>query len=135
MKTKFSKKENLESGLALILILLIVTLFLFYKSKIGIESIVTTAEVSCVLLLLAMVIPVIFYPFTFIWLNLSHLLGKISSSIILSAIFYLIVSSTGLFRRILKKDRLLLNDFKKKRDSVFKDRNITFKKEHLETPY
>lgn len=135
MKTTFSKKENLESGLALILLLLIVSLFLFHKSKIEIESLVVVVEITCALVLLAMVIPSLFYPFTLLWLNLSHFLGKISSTILLSLIFLFVVTLTGLIRKALNKDRLLLREFKKKRESVFKDRNIIFKKENLETPY
>jgi hypothetical protein len=126
MKTSFTKKENTESGLALVIILLIVSLILQSTFII---------KISIGLILLIMVIPVIFYPISLIWLNLSHLLGKISSFLLLTLIFFFVVTPVALFRKMIGKDRLRLSQFKEKTTSVFEERNHRFVKDDLLNPF
>jgi hypothetical protein len=126
LKTSFSKKEHSDSGLALLLLTLIVGLWLDNHLVFRISI----AEV--VVLLIA---PVIIYPFTFLWLNSSDLLGKIMSKIILTIIFFVFVWPVALFRRGLGKDTLKLKEFKKDANSVFTERNHTIGKSDLSMPY
>jgi hypothetical protein len=126
MRIKFSLKENSDSGLAFILLLLLIGLIFkipfFYK-------------LAVVSILLLMIKPGIFYPFTFIWLNLSDFLGKIISKVILSVIFLVFVLPVGLFRKLNGKDTLKLKFFRKSGHSVFIERNHKFTKEDLINPY
>ena len=126
MREKFSSKENSDSGLALILILLLIGLIFkipfFYK-------------LAVVSILLLMIKPGIFYPFTFIWLNLSDFLGKIISKVLLSVIFLVFVLPVGLFRKLGGKDTLKLKFFRKSGQSVFIERNHKFTKEDMMNPY
>ncbi|MGD0338586.1 MAG: SxtJ family membrane protein [Bacteroidota bacterium] len=126
MKTSFTPKENAESGLALIVILLIASLFRHSSLLV---------EISIGFIVLVMVAPVVFYPFSLIWLNVSRILGRISSFIILTLIFLVIVTPTALFRKIIGKDRLLLTQFKKTTASVFHERNRRFVKEDILHPF
>jgi energy-coupling factor transporter transmembrane protein EcfT len=126
MKTSFTQKEHAESGLALIVILLAASLFVHATFLV---------QIAIGLLILDMAVPVVFYPFTLIWLNLSHALGRIISFIILTLIFLLVVTPTALVRRLIGKDRLFLSEFKKSSASVFHERNHRFVKEDSLHPF
>lgn len=126
MKTKFSSKENTGSGLALIFILLFIGLKWDYY---------ITFKIDFVLILLLMISPVAFYPFSIIWLNLADFLGKYMSKLILAVIFYLFVMPVGLIRKLSKKDKLKIKQFHKSNESVFIDRNHVFTGEDMKYPY
>jgi len=126
LKTSFSKKEHTDSGLALLLLILIVGLWLD-------NHLVFRIAIAEVVVLL--ISPVIIYPFTFIWLNISDLLGKVISKILITAIFFLFVCPVALIRKALGKDTLRLKEFKKDSGSVFTERNHTFTKSDLSMPY
>ncbi len=126
MRTSFTQKENIESGLALVAILLITSL---------VAGSMFTVKISVGLVFLLLIAPIVFYPFTFIWLNLSTILGKASSFVFLTVIFLLVVTPVGLFRRLLGKDRLRLSQFKKSTSSVFEERNHRFIKDDMRYPF
>jgi FtsH-binding integral membrane protein len=126
VRTSFTRKENVESGLAFIVILLLVSLVL--QSTL-------IVKISIGLLLLVMVLPAAFYPISLIWLNLSRVLGKMSSFVLLTLIFLLIVTPVGLIRRLIAKDKLRLTQFKQSTSSVFEERNHRFAKDDILHPY
>jgi FtsH-binding integral membrane protein len=126
VRTSFTRKENVESGLAFIVILLLVSLVL--QSTL-------IVKISIGLLLLVMVLPAAFYPISLIWLNLSRVLGKMSSFVLLTLIFLLIVTPVGLIRRLIAKDILRLTQFKQSTSSVFEERNHRFAKDDILHPY
>jgi len=126
LRTHFSKKEHSDSGLALLLI----TLIMGFWYNLHLASQVAIAEV-----LVLLVAPVLVFPFTFLWLNISDLLGKVLSKIILTIIFFLFVWPVALIRKAIGKDTLRLKDFKKNTNSVFTERNQTFTKTDFNTPY
>lgn len=126
LKTKFTRKENTDSGLGLLLILLILGFYfkenLFFKIAIAV-------------VIITMTFPVIIYPFTLLWLNLSDLLGKIMSKVILTVIFFVVVCPIAWARKIAGKDSLLLQQFKKSNHSVFIVRNHTYSKSDMINPF
>lgn len=126
LRTSFSKKEHTDSGLALLLLTLIIGHWLHQPLTVP----VAIAEV--IILLIA---PVFIYPFTFLWLNISDLLGKITSKVILSIVFFVIVWPVALIRKVMGKDTLRLKKFKKDTNSVFTGRNHTYNRTDLTTPY
>ena len=126
MRTTFSRKEHTDSGLALLLLLLV--FFLIYDYK----GFLYAAVGIC---LIVMILPLIIYPFTWLWLNLSHFLGSVMSRIILSLIFIVFVIPVGTLRRLLGKDALKLKQFKQTQQSVFETRNHSYTKEDIENPY
>jgi hypothetical protein len=126
IRSKFSRKENVDSGLGLILMLIIVGLWL---------KITIYFKIAVVISIITMVQPIMIYPFTFLWLNISELLGKIMSKVILTIIFFIVLYPTALYRKIRGKDSLMLMKFKKAKDSVFIVRNHTYTKTDLINPF
>jgi hypothetical protein len=126
LKTSFSKKEHSDSGLALLLLTLIAGLWFNYTFAFKIAF----AEV--IILLIA---PIVNYPFTFIWLNLSDLLGKLMSKILLTIIFFVFVCPMAFYRKAIGKDSLRLKEFRKGTNSVFTERNHDYTKEDFSNPY
>ncbi len=123
---KLTDKETADTGLAIVLIFLL--LCYFYDS-------VLYTGLAIPILLSSMIYPRLYYYPTIIWLGFSKLLGLISSRIILSIIFFLVVFPMGLSRRMLGKDTLLLKQFKKNNKSVLIVRNYQFTTKDLEKPY
>ena len=117
-----SKKQCNEFGQVCILAMLV--LFLYFNQKIYIQT-------ALVLLLINLITPVIFYPFAFVWFWLAEKISNISSTIILSIIFFVIVMPVGLLRRLFAKDNLTLKPFKKNTSSVMITRNHVYVKEDL----
>lgn len=77
-------------------------------------------------LLVNMLAPKVYYPITIVWLWLAEKLSFISSSIILTGIFILLVLPVGILRRMLGKDPLQLQQFKKGTQTVMKNRDHQF---------
>jgi uncharacterized membrane protein len=126
LRTNFTKKEHTDSGLALLLITLIVG---FWYN----QHLVSQVAIAEVLVLL--VVPLLVYPFTFLWLNFSDLLGKVMSKILLTVIFFVFVWPVAMFRKAMGKDTLRLKGFKKNAKSVFTERNHTYTKSDFNAPY
>ncbi|HAH24570.1 MAG TPA: hypothetical protein DCL77_12605 [Prolixibacteraceae bacterium] len=126
IKTSFNKKEHVDSGLALLLLTLLTGLLMN-------QQVVLRVAIGEVLVIL--IAPIVVYPFTFLWLNISDLLGRIMSKLLLTAIFVLLVCPVGLIRKAMGKDTLLLKKFKNGKDSVFTDRHHTYSKTDFTAPY
>ena len=121
-----SKNQASDTGLALVLILLLIGLFtqnnLYYKIAIPV-------------LIINMIFPMFYYPFAVIWLGFSQLLGTIVSKIILTIIYFVILLPIGIFRRLLGKDSLQLSEFKKGTGTVMKSRDYNYSSNDIEKPY
>ncbi len=126
LKTRFSKKQLLEAGIVLVIILLLTGVYL--KNDIWLK-------ISLGLLFIDIIFPPAFYPFAWIWFNLSDILGTVVSKIILSVIFFIIVLPVGIIRKILGKDSLLLKKFRKDQGSVMKIRNYTYQSADFDKPF
>ena len=126
IRTSFSKKEHVDSGLALLLLTLLLGIWI--DPKVALQWAI--GEV-----LIILTVPMILYPFTFLWLNISDLMGKIMSKVILTAVFIVMVCPVGLVRKALGKDTLLLKKFKSDDGSVFMDRNHKFTKTDFTTSF
>ena len=119
-------KRILNGGLAYLLLLLILYL-VFDKPWI--------LYVALALVVVLMVSPKIFQPFSWVWYTLTELLGTLVSRILLSLIFYLVVTPVGMLRRLLGIDSLLLKQFNKSSESVFIQQNRAYTAKNLEKPY
>lgn len=91
--------------------------------------------VAMALHVLNMIVPQIYRPVAVVWLGLSDLLGTVVSKILLSIVFFLVVTPIAVLRRLLGKDSLKLRAFKAGQDSVMLERNHTFVRGDLERPY
>ena len=121
-----SKKQASDTGMAAVLILLLIGLFtqntLYYKIAIPV-------------LIMNMTFPMFYYLFAIIWLGFSQLLGTVVSKIILTIVYILLVVPVGVFRRLIGKDTLQLSEFKKGTNSVMKKRDYNFSSKDIEHPY
>ena len=121
-----SKNQASDTGLALVLILLLIGLFtqnnLYYKIAIPV-------------LIINMIFPMFYYPFAVIWLGFSQLLGTVVSKIILTIVYFVILLPIGIFRRLLGKDSLQLSEFKKGTGTVMKSRDYNYSSSDIEKPY
>lgn len=126
IKMKISDEQCKDSGLALVLIALILSMVFspHYLLPIGIGLLVVTMSV-----------PTLFRPFARIWFGFSHALGTLVSKILLTLLFYGLVTPVGCIRRVLGKDSMQLKKWKRGKVSVFHDRDHLFTRQDLDNPY
>ena len=121
-----TKDQCRDTGMAMVLLLLILSITL-KRNDLALDALV--------LQVIAMTVPRIFAPIAVVWLGLSHLLGAVMSRIVLTVIFFLVVTPIGLARRLLGKDSLRVRAFKAGDDSVMLTRNHISSAADLERPY
>lgn len=109
-----TKKQSVEFGLVTIL----VTSFLAICLK---QNYLVIA--AFFLTLITIVVPIIFYPFAAAWFWLSKILSAIGSRVLLTIVFFIVVTPVGLVRRLLNRDSLKIDQFKKSTKSVMIDRD------------
>ncbi len=120
-----SKDQAKDTGMAMVLICLIVAYF--YNN--------TFVIVSIILLLINMIVPQIYRPVAFIWFGISNILGTMMSKVILTIIFFVLVTPVGLLRKIAGADSLQLRKWKKDSSSVFEIREYEYQPEDVDKPY
>ncbi|MGA8151678.1 MAG: SxtJ family membrane protein [Terriglobales bacterium] len=126
LKNNISIDQSRDTGMAMVLLLLIVAAS---RKKEG------YLFAAMALHVLNMVKPQIYRPVAVVWLGLSDLLGAVVSKILLSLVFFLVVTPISLVRRLFGKDSLKLRIFKAGQDSVMVERNHVFVGQDLERPY
>ena len=123
-----SKKQASDTGMAMVLIMLLLGYFtqkvIYYKIAIPV-------------LVLAMAAPM-FFSITYIatiWFGLTTLLGEVVSKVLLSVIYFVILFPVSIARRLMGKDTLSLKAFKKGNGSVMVIRDHLFVSKDIEHPY
>jgi hypothetical protein len=91
--------------------------------------------VSLVLLILTMTWPKAFTPLAGLWFGLSHLLSSVVSRVILTVVFFLIVTPIGVIRRWTGADALQLKKWKQGKGSVFVVREGAVQGKDMANPY
>ncbi|MBN1165033.1 MAG: hypothetical protein JXB45_10680 [Candidatus Krumholzibacteriota bacterium] len=123
---KINKSQAKDTGMAMVLICLLLGLFtgrdIFFR--IGVAALVIN-----------MIFPLFYKYIAVVWLGLSHLLGLVVSKILLTVVFFVLVTPVGLLRRLFGFDSLKLKKFKKDDKSVMLSRKIVFQKSDLEKPF
>lgn len=121
-----SKDQSKDTGMVLTLVILLIGYF---------TGVNTYYLLSIILLAITVIVPVLLKPIAFLWLGFSKILGNITSKIILTIIFFLVVFPIGMIRKMMGKDSLQLKKFKKNVSSGFRERNHTFEPVDIEKPY
>lgn len=140
-KKTITSTQKRDAGMAFVLIFIILTFIIneINPLKIPDSSIVLNKlwplKIAIISLLINMMWPGFFTLFARLWFGLAELLGNISSKILLTIIFFIVVTPIGLLRRILGNDKLKLKLFKKNSTSVLIHRDHTFVKENIEQPF
>ncbi|MBK6346054.1 MAG: hypothetical protein IPN08_03795 [Bacteroidales bacterium] len=124
--TSISREQSKDTGLAMILILLLAGLFtgnpVLFKLAIPV-------------VLLVMIAPGWFFPLAVVWFGLSHLIGTVMSQVLLALVYFIVVLPVALFRKLVGIDNLRLRQFRKGTSTVMHIRNHLFRAEDIEKPY
>ncbi len=123
---KITKDQSRDTGMAMVLLLLI--LFAAKKREWLLYG-------AMALHVLNMIVPQIYRPVALLWLGLSEVLSTVTSKILLSIVFFGVVTPIGILRRLFGKDALKLHAFKAGQDSVMLERNHKFTARDLQRPY
>ena len=115
---KSGKSDIRKFGITIGLLLMVLAGFLFWRGKESFEIILVTGSV---LLVLGLVIPVLLKPIYWIWMVLAVILGWIMTRVILSLLFYVVITPIGLFSRLFGSKFLDLK-WDKSKDSYWNPR-------------
>ena len=121
-----TKEQAKDTGMAMVLICLL----LGYWGKFP-----KFLPVSLVLLILTMAWPNAFRPLAVLWFGLSHLLSRVMSRVILTVVFFLVVTPIGVIRRLWGADALQLKKWKQGQGSVFVVREGVIQGKDMANPY
>ena len=123
---KPTKEQAKDTGMAAVLILLVLGLF----QENGIY-----VKIALALLIIDMTFPALFKPLAVLWIGLSNLLSLVVPKLVISLSFILVVVPIGVVRRMMGNDSLRLKQFKRGTDSVMTKRNHTYVASDLDKPY
>ena len=100
---KTGKKDLRSFGVIIGIILLLVAGFLFYREK---ESFQTFLYIAGAFIGFGLIIPIILKPIYIVWMTFAVILGWFMTRVILSLLFYVIITPIGVVLRIFGKDFL-----------------------------
>lgn len=123
---KDKKKRARDTGLAIVLMMIIWAHF---------AGDIRIAIPAAVILILSLTVPMLFAPLAPLWFGFSEIMGALTSRIILTVLFFSILTPIALLRRLMGADPLSLKLWKCGNGSAFVDRQKKFKPRHLEKPF
>ena len=101
-----SKKNDIRNfGLIIGAVLIAIVMLLFWKEKQSYDILMIVGIILCVT---SLILPVILKPFYFAWMTFAVILGWFMTRVILSLVFYGIITPIGLFSRLVGKEFLNL---------------------------
>lgn len=115
-----------DTGMAMVLVLLL--LFVWRGNPSYVAGAIAAHLVN-------MTAPQLFRPAAIVWFGLSHIMGTIVSRVLLTAIFFVVVTPVAVVRQMIGADPMQLRGFKKSKQSVMKVRNHKFTAKDIEQPY
>lgn len=119
------RKKNIEFGILLALALMVIAIW--FKMELTVPVII--------ILLVTLLFPKIYTPFTWCWFKLGEWLGRIVTCCILFLLFFLIITPVSCVRRWMNNDPLQLKQFGKGSDSVFVNQEKIYNAQDLEKQY
>ena len=122
-----SQKELTDSGMAFVLLFLLLHWFLPQGR--------TFPFVAIVVLVVTMASPRLLRPFAFAWLKFSELLGSVRSRLLLAAVHFGVVVPVGLIAQVLRDDPMRRKAFKRREGSLFIERRHRFTADDLKNPF
>ena len=91
--------------------------------------------VALILSLIGMIRPSSFKPLAFLWFGFAHIAGTITSKVLLSLVFFLLVTPIKYVIKIFGIDSMRLKSWQNQESSSFLERNHLFTKADIEKPY
>lgn len=127
---KTNNKDIRGFGITIGIILFIICAILFYYDK---SSYQVFAYIGGGFIALGAIIPILLKPIYILWMTFAVILGWIMTRVILSMVFYLIITPIGLITRLIGEDFLALkkidsSSYWNKRDSP-KELNQDYEKQ------
>ena len=126
MKKQDRVEQARDTGLAMCMLLLLLSYFGKYFQLI---------PVAILLLFLSMAWPDVFAPLSKWWFKLSSGISAIMSRVIITLLFFAIVTPVGFLRRLFGADPMQFKKWKKGKGSVLWVRDKTIEAKDLEQPY
>lgn len=126
MTSQTQQDRNRDTGMAMALLLLIVYAATRRPGYVASAGLV---------LLITMTVPVVLRPLAVVWFGLSHVLGAVMSRVVMTVIFFGVVTPVGVVRRALGKDSMRLRDFRRGSGSVLVARDQRVSGTDLLNPY
>ena len=123
---KITPDQAKDTGMAMVLISLLALLVSNYHFFL---------QAAVALLVVNMTYPKLFTPVAWLWLGLSGAIGNVVSKILLTVLFFTIVTPIGLIRRLAGADTLKLRRWRQDTASAFMERNHKVTARDLERPY
>lgn len=118
------KIKNIEFGIIVSMILVLMAMFGYVR----LPSVI-------VVLLVTLLLPKLFTPFTWLWFRLGEGLNIVMGRVLLVLIYFLVVTPVGLLRRMTGMDMMRLHQFKKSTASVFSVCKKEYEISHLTKQY
>ena len=115
---KSSKKDLKNFGVTIGFILLMIGAFLFIREK---DSCIYFFSIGSILIIVGVITPVILKSIYKIWMIFAVIIGWIMTRVILSILFFSIITTIGIFTRLIGKDFLNLKS--KNNESYWNIRN------------
>ena len=109
---KSDKKECRKFGITVGIVLLLIGIILYYYSKFSAPYFIGAGGS---LILLGLLVPIILIPLQKIWMTLAVVLGFVMSRIILTALFYFVVTPIAIIAKLFGKDFIDLKIERKKK--------------------
>ena len=103
-RIKSGRTELRQFGVLLAIVVQAVGLFLWWRGTQHFWLFVAALG----LLLVASIVPVMLWPLHKVWMTLALVLGLVMSNLMLTLLFYLVITPIGLVRRLMGKDPLAL---------------------------
>ena len=125
-KTDIARTQARDTGMALVLVLLV--LWYFTRRDAFVLGAVVLHVVN-------MTAPQVYRPASVVWFGLSHVMGLVVSKVVLTVVFFGVVTPVGLLRRAFGADAMQLKAFKAGRGSVMDRRDHVFTGREMENPY
>ena len=114
-------------GLTIGFLIVVIGGFFFYNKN---ELFVYFFSIGLIFICLSLIAPTVLKPIHKIWMTFAIIIGWVMTRVILSILFYLIISTIGIFARIVGKDFLNLKS--KSNESYW---NIRNKEDELNQDY
>ena len=122
---KETKKDLRKFGLSVGIVLAVIGILLFYFEK---SSAIYFAVIGGTLILFGIVLPQLLKPLNRLWMGLAIVLGFIMTRVILSILFYLVITPIGFLARLFGKKFMILK-YDKSAKSYWEERSIIQKKQ------
>jgi len=107
---KSGKNDIRKFGITVGIILLIIAAFLFWREK---ESVRLFLAIGIILFAIGIAVPIILKPVYWLWMIFAIILGWFMTRVILSLLFYVVITPIGLISHLFRKQFLELKWNKK----------------------